>query len=701
MCCAEEVATLKRSLRGVVCEDEVEFDVLAHRILVPAEYRAEEIMLAVAKTGMRAELWTEPDTREAVKRDPRDLMTVTSGLLLAAGFGVHVALAGLSSAIGSEGAGLAHAVPLAARIIYFLSIAFGLRLVLPKALYSARTLRPDMNLLMTVAVAGAIFLGEWFEAATVAFLFALSLTLEAWSAGRARKAVAALLSLSPDRVRVVRNGQEEEILPQDVKVGERFHVRPGERIGLDGRVVAGESEVNQAPITGESMPVSKATDDEIFAGTINGSGSLEAESTKPASDTTLARIVRLVAESQSRRSHAEQWVDRFSRVYTPVVFGVAILVAAAPPLLLGAAWSDWLYRSLVLLVIGCPCALVISTPVSIVAAVASAARHGVLVKGGRLIELPASIQVVALDKTGTITEGKPRVVGVVPLAEHDEAALLTRAVAIEMRSEHPIAQAIIDHAEARGIAIPAAGNVRSVPGKGAVGIFDGREFWLGSHRWLEERGQETPAMHAKLEELSADGSTVVVVGNDVHVCGFIALADAVRPDAATHIAELHRAGIRKVAMLTGDNRPTALRIAQEVGIDHVRAELLPEDKVAAVEEMERNLGRVAMVGDGVNDAPALARASLGIAMGAAGTDAAIETADIALMSDNLGKLAWLIRHSKRTLGIIRQNTVFALGVKAIFVALTFSGHATLWMAIAADMGASLLVVFNAMRLLRA
>ena len=694
MCCAEEVAVLKRALSGFVPEDQLEFDVLAHRMIVPAEIKPEEVMLAVTKTGMRAEPWVDAEPEKRSIAEPRTVITITSGLLLTSGFGLNVFLSGAAVAISSETA------PWPVRMLYLFATLAGLYLVLPKAIYALKSLRPDMNILMTVAVAGALGLGEWFEAATVAFLFALSLTLEAWSVGRARRAISALLSLAPDLVRVMRDGKESQVPTAEIRIGERFHVLPGERFGLDGRIVSGESEVNQAPITGESVPVSKSPGDNVFAGTINGSGSLEVESTKAATDTTLARITRLVADSQGKRSQAEQWVDSFSRIYTPVIFILAIAVASLPPLLFAASWADWFYRALVLLVIGCPCALVISTPVSIVSAVAAAARHGVLVKGGRLIEIPASINVIALDKTGTITEGRPRVVEVIPLAEHDEAALIARAAAIERRSEHPIAQAILDFAVSKSITPLEAVDVRAVSGKGAVGMIDGREFWVGSHRWLEERKQETPEMHERLERLSAGGRSIVVVGNANHVCGFIALADGVRPAAAENIAALHRAGIRRIVMLSGDNEPTARAIAAQVGIDDVRAELLPEDKVRIVEELERIVGRVAMVGDGVNDAPALARASLGIAMGAAGSDVAIETADVALMSDDLSKLAWLIGHSKRTLAVIRQNTVFSLAVKAIFVGLTFTGHSTLWMAIAADMGVSLLVVVNAMRLLR-
>ena len=477
-------------------------------------------------------------------------------------------------------------------------------------------------------------------------------------------------------------------------------MRPGERLALDGRVVAGRSTLDQAPITGESRPVEKAPGDEVFAGSINGPGALEVESTAPAEATMLARILRLVEEAQARRSPSERWVDRFAAIYTPTVFAAALAVALLPPLVAGASWSEWGYRALVLLVIGCPCALVISTPVAIVAGLAAAARHGVLIKGGAFLEVPATLRAFAFDKTGTLTHGRPRVLEVVPLSGHDEREVLERLAALEARSEHPLATALRDYAAAQGISAPPAEEFRAFEGKGASGRVGGRMFWVGSHRFLEERGQETPEVHARLEAMSQAGQTAVVVGNESHVCGLVAVADGVRESARATVAELHRLGIETTVMLTGDNRGTAEAIGVATGLSEVRAELLPDEKVAAIEELVARYGRVAMVGDGINDAPALASASLGIAMGGAGSDAAIETADVALLSDDLSRLPWLIGHSRRTLSVIRQNIAFALAVKALFVALTFLGTASLWAAIAADMGASLLVVANALRLLR-
>lgn len=709
MDCAEEVAVLKREVGPVVGgEERLAFDILSGKMTVqPAatDVTAEVILRAVARTGMRAEVWCDAGQGAAKdgtrQRDGPTIATITSGILALIGLVVHMILAGgFSAAIGSEGLGVVHRVPLAARVPYLLAVLAALWYILPKACRAARRFRPDMHLLMTVAVAGAIGIGEWFEASTVAFLFALSLALESWSVGRARRAVAALMEFASPVARLKnRDGTEEEVAPEQVPVGSHFIVKPGEKFPLDGKVVIGFSEVNQAPITGESVPVPKQPGDAVFAATINGDGALEVECTKPARDTTLAHIIRLVAEAQSRRAPSEQWVEKFARVYTPAVMALAIAFLVVPPLFFGGSWGDWFYRSLVLLVIACPCALVISTPVSIVAALAASARNGVLIKGGAYVEAPARLEAIALDKTGTLTEGRPRVMEVVPLSGHDDKELLERAAAMESRSDHPLAQAIVAFAKERGVRFSPAEDFQIIQGKGATARFNGNRYWLGSHRYLEERGEETEEVHRRLEAMSQGGRTVVVVGNESHVCGMIALADAVRPGAMQTLQALRDTGLRHIVMLTGDNKETAQAIATETGVDEVHAELLPADKVAAVEELVARFGSVAMVGDGINDAPALACASLGIAMGAAGSDAAIETADIALMSDDLSKLPWLVRHSRRTLTIIRQNIVFSLSVKGAFVVLTFAGYASLWAAIAADMGVSLLVVFNALRLL--
>lgn len=704
MDCAEEVRALKVAFQSVLAAEELVFDVLEGTMEVPSTVEPSTVEEVVKSVGMEAAAFhgAEP-TLTWWQSKGRRLLTIISGVGLAVGFLSHGVLAGFSEALGSEGLDSGgrffEHVPVFTAITYSLGIAAGLWLVLPKAWHATRSLRPDMNLLMVLAVGGALALGEWFEAATVTFLFALSMLLESWSVERARRAVSRLLALAPPQIRIRRDEAIDLVDPASVPVGTAFLVHPGERIALDGQVIGGASEVDQSPITGESVPVAKELGSEVYAGTINGNGALEVRSTREAKDTTLAKIVDLVGEARKNRSEAERWVERFSRIYTPIVFAAAVAVTIVPPVVFAADFHEWLYRGLVLLVIGCPCALVIATPVAVVAGLASAARHGVLIKGGGHLETPSILRVVALDKTGTLTEGRPKVSEVISLDEHGTDHLLRVAAAIEQRSTHPVAAAIVERASNDALSVEDAQDVEVLPGKGVQGVVDNELWWLGSHRYLEERDQETPALHDLLEKKTREGRTAVVIGTDDHVCGLILLEDQIREDAHEAIVALHRLGL-KVAMLTGDNRGTAESVAGRLGIDYVRSELLPEDKVRQVEQLERDVGAVAMIGDGVNDAPALARAHLGIAMGVMGTDVAVETADIALMADDLSKMSWLVGHSRRTKGVIRQNTSFALGVKALFVALTFAGLASLWGAIAADMGASLLVIVNALRLLK-
>jgi Cd2+/Zn2+-exporting ATPase len=709
MDCADEVAILRREIEPLVgSADRLGFDILRGKMIVrpgSPHIGTNAVAAAVARTGMRAERWQDihPGAGDADfwQRRGRTVLTSLSGLLTLGAFTLHASQAGIVAALGSEGAGVAADVPRSGVMLYAAGIATGGWFIVPRAWNAARRRRPDMNLLMTIAVLGAVAIGEWFEGAVVTFLFALSLALESWSVNRARRAVEALLAIAPPTARRLRpNGEFEEVPAADVLVGERIVVKPGDRIPLDGAVSRGTSHVNQAPITGESLPVEKAPGAEVFAGTINGDGALEVEVTRLVGESALAQIIRMVGEAQTRRAPSEQWVDRFARVYTPLILSLAVVIAIGPPLVTGAAWSEWFYRALVLLVIGCPCALVISTPVSIVASLAAAARNGVLVKGGTFIEAPSRLRAVALDKTGTLTEGAPHVVDIVPLGRHTREELLRVLGAIEAHSDHPLARAIVSYVREQGFRVGGAEHVRAVNGRGLTGSLHGKQYWVGSHRYLEELGQETPEVHEQLERLSEAGRTVVVMGTRDHVCGLVALADPVRRTSASAVAAMRKAGIEHVAMLTGDNAPTANRIARESGVEEVRAELLPADKIAAVEDLVQRYGNVAMIGDGVNDAPAMGRATLGIAMAAAGSDAAIEAADIALMSDDLSKVPWLVAHSRRTLSIIHQNVALSLGIKVVFVVLTFAGLATLWAAIAADMGVSLMVIANALRLLR-
>jgi Zn2+/Cd2+-exporting ATPase len=705
MDCAEEVSTLKREVGPLVGgEDKLSFDLLNGKMTVQSPAApASAIVEAVARTGMHAQPWDETvDFDDSSSQAPqRAILTGASGLCLVSGYLAHAWLSGsFLAAMGSEGLGLAHGVPMAARALYGFGILAGSWLILPKAIFAARRLRPDMNLLMTVAVIGAIGIGEWFEGATVSFLFSVALLLESWSVGRARRAIAALMELSPSVAHLkLEDGTLRETPAGEVPVGAVFVVKPGDKIPLDGLVVAGESAVNQAPITGESMPAAKAPGGVVYAGTINGDGALEVKSTKAAGQTTLAHIIRLVGEAQSKRSPSEQWVEKFARIYTPAVMLLSLAVLLVPPLLFGSPWTPWLYRSLVLLVIGCPCALVISTPVTVVAALAAAAKNGVLLKGGTFVETPARLKAVAFDKTGTLTKGEPAVVSVAALGGHTETELLEIVAAMEAHSGHPLAKSIMAYAQQKGIRPAAASGFEIIQGKGATATVNGERYWLGSHRYLEERKQETKEVHDMLETMTSSGRSVVIVGDEKHVCGLIALADTVRPEARRTLEALHAEGIEHLVMLTGDNKGTADAIAKELGLDEVYAELLPQDKVSAIEKLVSRYGSAAMAGDGVNDAPALAASTMAVAMGAAGSDAAIETADVALMSDDLLKLPWLMRHSRRSLRIIRQNIGLSLLTKAAFVLLTFLGYASLWSAIAADMGVSLIVIFNALRLL--
>ncbi|MGR9117061.1 MAG: heavy metal translocating P-type ATPase [Gammaproteobacteria bacterium] len=728
--CVEEVTILKKEIGPLVGGgDNLAFDVINGRMTILAEAApvAERIIInAVAKTGMKAARLQPGRVQNNLKQRQRSqtVYTTVSGLFIVAGILIHLYMAGVLTDIklflspsnietlqwetipryffGWLNAYFQTATSVTEKAAYGLAVISGLRHVMAKAFYALKRLRADMNLLMTVAVIGAMIIDQWLEAAMVSFLFSLSLTIESWSIGRARHAVEALLDLAPSTVRIKDiNGQEAIVPASEVEPGTFFIVAPGEKFALDGIVINGTSSVNQAPITGESIPVGKQHGDEVFAGSINGEATLEIQSTRAASDTTLAHITRLVEEAHSKRAQAEHWVEKFARIYTPIVMLLAMTVFLVPPLFLQGLWQDWFYRALVLLVIACPCALVISTPVSIVAALTCAARQGILVKGGIYIEAPAYLKAIAFDKTGTLTGGQPIVTGVFPYHDHTEEGLLSRAAALEARSSHPLAKAIVQHARNRGIEFEYADEVNVLPGKGVIGLFNQTSYWLGSHRYLLERGQEDPEIDGHALALEQDGQTVIAIGNDRHVCGLIAISDQPRPGIETSLQSLRKAGIKHLVMLTGDNQVTAENIAAQIGLDEIHAQLLPADKVDRVSRMVERYGHVAMVGDGINDAPALSRANLGIAMGVMGSDAAIETADIALMGDDLSKLPWLIRHSKRTLRIIRQNIVFALTLKAAFAVLAFAGIATLWEAIAADMGASFLVVANGLRLLKA
>jgi Cd2+/Zn2+-exporting ATPase len=557
-----------------------------------------------------------------------------------------------------------------------------------------------MNFLMSAAVIGAIFIGEWVEAGTVIVLFAVAQLLESFSLDRSRRAIKGLMDLSPQMATIIKDGLEKNIPVDDVEIGDIVLVKPGGRIPVDGKIVSGASSINQAPITGESLPVDKTTGDMVYAATINGEGALEIETGHVAGDSTLNRIIQLVEEAQAQRAPSQGFVDKFAAIYTPSVVGIASLLAFVPPLLFGGVWSDWIYRSLALLVIACPCALVISTPVTIVSALAGAARNGVLIKGGAYIENLHKIPAIAFDKTGTITKGIPAVREIIALNDADKDEVLTLAASLESRSEHPIAAAIIRYAEKSGLKVTAPSEFRSIPGRGAHGMLNGERIYLGNHALIEDLGVCDRTTEEKLSIIENESQSAVLVATKEKVLGIIAIADEIRPDSALAVSELKEQGIKFIAMLTGDNHRAARAVGDKVGIEEIYAELLPEQKVGAINTMKLNSGSVVMVGDGINDAPALASSTIGIAMGAAGSDITLETADIALMSDEPAKIPWAYRLSRKAYGIIIANIVLAIAIKAIFVILAVMGLATLWMAVFADMGVSLMVIINGMRALR-
>ncbi|WP_429356400.1 heavy metal translocating P-type ATPase [Paraburkholderia sp. 32] len=559
----------------------------------------------------------------------------------------------------------------------------------------------NINALMSIAVTGAALLGQWPEAAMVMVLFTIAELIEVRSLDRARNAIEGLMLLTPEQASVQQpDGAWQPVRVDAIVPGTLVRVKPGERIALDGEIVAGRSSVDQAPITGESLPVDKAIGDAVFAGTINQAGSFDYQVTAAAGNTTLARIIHAVEEAQGTKAPTQRFVDEFARVYTPIVFAIALAVALVPPLVFGGAWHAWVYKALVLLVIACPCALVISTPVTIVSGLAAAARKGILIKGGVYLEQGRKLTRLALDKTGTITHGKPvqtefEVVG----DARETFRYRTLAASLGGRSDHPVSMAIAAAANDDGVEHLHVDAFQAIAGRGVRGDIDGIAYWLGNHRLVEELGRCSPQLEARLDALEQHGKTVVMLADAQRVLALFAVADTVKETSRAAVAELRRLGVG-TTMLTGDNRHTAEAIAQQVGVDEARGDQLPEDKLDALTQWSSDGATVGMVGDGINDAPALARADIGFAMGAMGTDTAIETADVALMDDDLRKIPTFIRLSKATYGVLVQNIALALGIKSVFLVLTLMGFGTMWMAVCADVGASLLVVANGLRLLR-
>jgi Zn2+/Cd2+-exporting ATPase len=692
LCCATEARQIESRLGRRPDVVRLEFDYVGKRMTVEGKVSPAQVQKTIAELGMSARpLGQSARVPEGRDRISRVVLVAIAGVLWALAL---VAQYVLDQETLAAGAAIG-------------AIVVGGRYIVPRGLMAARNRALDMNFLMTVAALGALLIGEYLEAASAMFLFSLAQLLEARSMDRARNAIRSLMNLSPASATLLRDGVEVRVPADSVAVGDVVVVRPGEKVPVDGEILAGRSSVNQAPITGESIPVEKEPGEEVFAGSLNGEGVLEVRSTKESEDSTLARIIHAVEEAQAARAPSQTFVDRFARVYTPAVVVAAALLAVLPPLLGLGEWSVWIYRALVLLVVACPCALVISTPVTIVSALAGAARRGILIKGGLHLENAGQCAVVAIDKTGTLTEGEPSVVEVVATGADGTDAVLAWASAAETRSEHPLARAILRYANHRGIVPSNALETSAIPGKGVRARVGDRTVFVGTERLFRELGVDDEEVTATTRRFAEAGRTVVLVGTSAEgtgplsVCGVIAIADRVRPQAVEALQQLKEAGIRRIVMLTGDNVGTARAVAASLpALDEFHAELLPQDKVHVVRRLREKYGKVAFVGDGINDAPALAAADVGIAMGSAGTDVALETADIALMADDLSRMPTTLRMARKAEGIIRVNIAISLLTKAAFVALAVAGWATLWMAVVADMGTSLVVIMNGMRAMR-
>lgn len=702
--CSEEVNILKKALKARPGIGPIDFHLLSKQLTIfydPSKIDSQEISALIASTGMRATIYSEKAISAVgfwEDKGPLIMCTLSALFLISALIFQYLAYPNMWDILTSHHEETPPGISI---FLYIASIITGGWFVFPKAYYSALRFIPDINLLMTIASVGALCIQQWFEGGTVMFLFSVAELLEHWSIRKAHRTISSLLGLAPDVARVIdKKAGNVEKKVEEVKVGEQILIRPGEKIPLDAVITKGSSSVNQASITGEFTPVFKQDGDLVFAGTINEESPLECRVLKTAQDSTVAHIVQLVEEARNKRATYEQWVERFARIYTPIILILALLVMFLPPLFFGISWSESIYRALVLLVIACPCALVISTPVCMVSGLTAAARSGFLIKGAVFLEAIGRLKAIALDKTGTMTLGHPLVQQVIPLNDYSTKEVLELAATLEKHSDHPLARALLKKAEEENILGGEVEDLKMIKGAGAEGTISGQRFWIGSHRLMHEKGQETEAIHLLALELEDAGHSVIALGNQTHICGLISIADEPRKHIKETFIALRGLGLKHLIMLTGDNKPTASALAKITGIDSFKAELMPEDKVKEVHRLCKEYKYVAMIGDGINDAPALAAATVGIAMGAIGSDVAFETADIVLMSDELSLLPRLIGHSRRVLRVLKANIAFSLGLKAIFLILAISGLATLWMAIAADTGASLIVVFNALRLLR-
>lgn len=688
MDCPSEENDIRRALAGIDGIRSLSFQLSARRLAIVApDSVLSEAVTAIRQAGYEARISAAGAAVKDSYSAQADLWKALLALALATGAELVHFLA--PDTLPFKGLGMAMA-----------AIAIGLAglSTYTKGLAALRRGQLNMNTLMGVAVSGAFLIGQWPEAAMVMALYALAELIESRAVDRARNAIKSLLALTPDTAEVSQaDGQWREIPATQVVLGAVVRVRPGARIPLDGRVTAGNSTVNQAPVTGESIPVDKVVGDSVFAGTINETGTLEIEVTAAADNTTLARIIHAVEQAQGTRAPTQRFVDRFAAIYTPVVFVIALAVAVFGPWLFDWSWAQATYKALVLLVIACPCALVIATPVTVVSGLASAARRGILIKGGVYLEEARKLRAIALDKTGTITEGKPRLVATEVLpSKVPEAQVLSWAASLAGHSDHPVAKAI-----ASGLNLPENGltDFVALAGRGVEARTDGQKLTLGNHRLIEDRRLCSAEIESRLNVHETQGRSVTLLASEQQVLAIFAVADTIKESSREALAELHQLGVTSV-MLTGDNSATASTISKQAGIDDARGNLLPEDKLAAIEEMQRRYGTTAMTGDGINDAPALARADIGVAMGAAGTDTAMEAADVVIMNDDLRRIPETIRLSQRTHAVLWQNIALALSIKAVFLVLAIAGGATMWMAVFADMGASLLVVGNGLRLLR-
>jgi Cd2+/Zn2+-exporting ATPase len=685
--CTNCAAIFEKNVKNLPGVQDAQVNFGASKITVFGEATVEEL----EKAGAFENLKVTPERERVEKKEPFWKVhgkVVLSAVLLLVGYL-------LGRQIGEE-----HVLT---AVVYAASILIGGYELFLKGMKNLVRLQFDMNTLMTVAILGAAAIGEWGEGATVVILFAISEVLERYSMEKARQSIRSLMDIAPKEALIRRGSEELMVHVDDIQVGDIMIVKPGQKLAMDGVVVKGESTINQAAITGESVPVAKSVGDEVFAGTLNEEGLLEVKVTKRVEDTTISKIIHLVEEAQAERAPSQAFVDRFAKYYTPVIMILAIGIAVVPPLLLGGNWGEWIYRGLALLVVGCPCALVISTPVSIVTAIGNAAKNGVLIKGGIHLEEAGRLSAVAFDKTGTLTKGVPAVTDFLTIGDKDEKELLGIAGVIEKGSQHPLASAIIRKAENENADLSFEVEAfQSITGKGVKAKVKGELYFIGSPNLFTELNVSNLSQEImnQIEGLQKQGKTVMVLGTEKEILALIAVADEVRESSRDVIQKLHDLGIKKTIMLTGDNRATAEAIGRQLGVAEVKAELLPQDKLAYIKQLRNDYGNVAMVGDGVNDAPALAAATVGIAMGGAGTDTALETADIALMADDLGKLPYTMKLSRKTLAIIKQNITFSLGIKLLALILIVPGWLTLWLAIFADMGATLIVTLNSLRLLR-